>query len=61
MDETAPRLVAYRVGPDEVMLMCDWCHRRHFHGGYGLRVARCRRPDSPYLETGYYLIHPNGQ
>lgn len=36
---------------------CEHCKKRHTHSvGEGYREAHCHNPDSPYLETSYYLI-----
>jgi hypothetical protein len=35
---------------------CEWCSRRHIHGGTGHRAAHCTNPRSPYLATGYVLV-----
>ena len=36
---------------------CKYCKREHKHGiGHGHRGAHCSNPDSPYRETGYYIV-----
>ena len=36
---------------------CPHCECDHFHGeGYGHRSAHCSKPNSPYAQSGYWLV-----
>jgi len=40
---------------------CKFCVAWHLHGmGYGHRVAHCVAAESPYNQTGYYLVAATG-
>ncbi len=59
LDLDAPVLSAYEVLVDGRVLWRVWCKHcgeYHYHGpAEGHRIAHCRGPDSPYLDTGYNL------
>lgn len=41
---------------DQLRFYCTHCKEWHFHGaGEGMRVAHCRKPDSPLLVRDIYL------
>ncbi len=59
LDLDAPVLSAHEVLVDGRVLWRVWCKHcdaYHYHGpAEGHRIAHCREPDSPYLDTGYNL------
>ena len=60
----------HRIGADGTIgygfaFWCPYCHEFHYHGWTdtslrkrtdGHRVAHCSNMDSPYRETGYFLV-----
>lgn len=52
-----PSLLAVRDSDTTVRVFCRYCSRWHVHGdGGGHRVAHCQADDSPYRDTGYFLV-----
>ncbi len=59
LDLDAPVLPAYELvvyGRLLWRVWCKHCGEYHYHGAAeGHRIAHCRKPRSPYLDTGYNL------
>ncbi|MBC6165742.1 hypothetical protein HCA15_03705 [Listeria booriae] len=50
-----PILLAEEIN-GQLHVYCPYCASTHYHGNEGIKIAHCRRVESPFNFTGYYVL-----